>query len=657
MCGIAGYLTTGARGDSAARVKAMTDAILHRGPDSDGHWEDDEAGIALGMRRLAIIDLSEAGRQPMTSADGRYVLVFNGEIYNFHDIRAELEAAGKAPQWRGHSDTEVLLAAISAWGIKTALQKCNGMFGIALWDRRERTLQLAIDRFGEKPIFAGWMGDTFVFGSEIKALMGHPAWSGVIDRRAMGLYLRFSYVPAPWCIYQGLRKLEPGTLATLKLDAVQAGNRDPHIEAYWSAREAVMAAKARPLALDDTAAADEFEKILARAVKLRMEADVPLGAFLSGGFDSTAIVAMMQSQSPRPVKTFTIGFTERAYNEAPFAKSVAEHLKTDHTELYVSPQQAMDVIPRLPAMYDEPFADSSQIPTYLVAQMARRHVTVALSGDAGDELFGGYARYFISNRALPAITRLPLGLRRLAAGAIYGVGADGWDALYRLGTLGRGKGLVGDRALKFASLLALPSLMEGYRAIVSSWNKPQNVVPDAGEPMTALNDPAALPPGLSFIEQMMFLDTVSYLPGDILTKVDRATMAVSLEGRVPFLDPNVLDFAWRLPMEQKVRGSTGKWLLRQLVYRHVPRAIMDRPKMGFGIPLNDWLRGPLRDWAEDLLAPAMVADAGLEAAPVRKLWQEQLSGNRNWQHMLWPVLMLTAWKKAYGGRTPSAVKE
>jgi asparagine synthase (glutamine-hydrolysing) len=391
---------------------------------------------------------------------------------------------------------------------------------------------------------------------------------------------------------------------------------------------------------------DAFEHELAKAVKARMVSDVPLGAFLSGGFDSSAVVAMMQSQSSRPVKTFSIGFTERGYDEAPYAKSVAQHLKTDHTEMYVTPREAMDVIPLLPRMYDEPFADSSQIPTYLVAKLARQHVKVALSGDAGDELLGGYARYFISNRTLPAISRLPMGARRLAAGAIRGIGSDGWDALYHAATFGRGTGHIGDRALKFAGLLDVTSPLEGYRAIVSSWQRPDVLVAGVREPTTALNDPAAAPPGLDFVEQMMFLDTVSYLPGDILTKVDRATMAVSLEGRVPFLDPALLDFVWRLPLNYKVRGGVGKWLLRQVVYRHIPCSIMDRPKMGFGIPLKDWLRGPLRDWAEALLAPSKLNDAGLVATPIRLAWRDHLDGRRNCQHMLWPVLMYVAWKEA-----------
>lgn len=641
MCGISGYLTAGRCERSV--IRWMTNAIAHRGPDSEGQWQDDEAGVALGMRRLAIIDVTDAGRQPMISADGRYVLVYNGEIYNFHEVRRRLEEEQKAPAWRGHSDTEVLLAAIAAWGLKKTLTKCNGMFGLAVWDRRERALHLAIDRFGEKPLYWGRQGDAFLFGSELKALMSHPAWEGKLDNRALASYLRFAYVPAPFCIFRGMQKLAPGTMVTLRLSDLEGG-KEISVEPYWSAIDAICAAKAAPLSLSDAEAVDAFEDILARAVKLRMESDVPLGAFLSGGFDSSAIVAMMQRQSSNPARTFSIGFTDRAYNEAPFAKRVAEHLKTDHTELYVTPEDAMDIIPGLPAKYDEPFGDSSQIPTYLVAQMARRHVTVALSGDAGDEIFGGYSRYFVSNSALPMITGVPMGLRKLVARGIRDIGVEGWDRLYQALTLARGKGRIGDRALKFASLLQTPSLREGYRSLVSNWQSPGELV-GASEFPTSLDQPT--PQGLSFVEEMMMLDSVTYLPGDILTKVDRATMAVSLEGRVPFLDPDILDFAWRLPMNQKIRDGKGKWILRQLVYRYVPRSIMDRPKAGFGIPLKDWLRGPLRDWAEDLLAPSKLENAGIDPKSVQDVWREHVSSNRNWQHLLWPVLMYLAWWQWY----------
>ncbi len=647
MCGIAGYYRGGSRPWNPRIIEDMTSAILHRGPDSAGHWQDQDVGIALGMRRLAILDLSPAGEQPMTSADGRFVMVYNGEIYNHREIRAELEVANLSPRWRGHADTEVLLAAISAWGIEPTLQKCNGMLGLALWDRRERTLHLAVDRFGEKPLYYGWVNNTFLFGSELKALKAHPEWSPTIDANALALYFRFAYVPAPHSIFQGFRKLEPGTMATLRRPNVTGQQPMPHIFPYWSAREAVIAAKRDPLNIPYAEATAEMEKALARAVKLRMEADVPLGAFLSGGFDSTAVVAMMQTNSNNPVRTFSIGLTEQGYNEAPFAKRVAEHLGTDHSELYVTPRQAMDVIPLLPAMYDEPFADSSQIPTYLVSRMARQNVTVALSGDGGDELLGGYNRYFVSNRVLPLITSLPMGLRKIAASAIRSVGAEGLKTLYSIAMLGRTDALVGDRAIKFANLLTLASPLDGYRALVSAWQNPREIVPGAFEPPTAIDRPEFVPSGLSFVEQMMFLDLITYLPGDILTKVDRATMAVSLEGRIPFIDPELLHFAWRLPLPFKVQGGVGKRILRELVYKHVPRDLMDRPKTGFGIPMKDWLKGALRSWAETLLQSDILEDAGLNPSVTMQIWKEHLTGVRNWQSIIWPVIMYLAWKRDF----------
>lgn len=645
MCGIAGYLTldTDPRLHTLAIAKAMTDAIRHRGPDSDGQWLDDSAGVGLGMRRLAIIDLSPAGAQPMISQGGRYVLVFNGEIYNHKELRAQLEAQGRAPAWRGHSDTEVLLAAVAAWGLPDALKRANGMFAIAIWDRAERTLSLACDRFGEKPLYYGWIGRAFLFGSELESLTTHPSWRGEVDRGAVALLMRYGYIVAPHSIYRGIAKLPPGTIATLSLaKPCQAGDA-PSLVPYWSSFEMVESARSRPLKLGEDDAVVEFETLFREAVGLRMEADVPLGAFLSGGYDSTAVVAMMQSQASRPVRTFTIGFSEAAYDEAPFAKAIATHLGTEHTELYVTPQEAMNVIPKLPQLFDEPFADSSQIPTFLVAEMARRHVTVALSGDAGDELFGGYNRYFLSDRLLPLMTSAPHAVRRTAASAINAVGARRIDAIYKALTLGRGPGLVGDRALKFASLLGARTRLDGYRELISAWQDAMALVPDANEPETALDD-ARVPKGLNFIEQMMFLDLVTYLPGDILTKVDRATMGVSLEGRMPFLDSRVAEFAWRLPFESKVNGGVGKRILKKLVHRHVPKNLMDRPKSGFGVPIEDWLRGPLRDWAEALLsADALKASGYLDASLVARHWQQHVSGERNWQARLWPVLVLQAW--------------
>lgn len=642
MCGIAGYLTIDGdpRMQAEATIRVMTDAIRHRGPDSYGTWRDERRGVGLGMRRLAIVDLSPAGAQPMISASGRYVLVFNGEIYNHRRIRARLESEHRAPNWRGHSDTEVLLAAIEAWGLIPALQESNGMFALSLWDHRANTLSMACDRFGEKPLYYGRMGGTFLFGSELKSLAAHPAWVGEIDRNALSLFTRFSYVPAPHSIYRGVRKLSPATVATL--DFGDAGAPlEPTIAPYWSARGMVEAARRSPLSNGD--ALEEFESLFRDAVGLRMEADVPLGAFLSGGFDSTAVVAMMQAQASRPVRTFSIGFSEQGYDEAPFAHSVARHLKTEHTQLYVTAKQAMDVIPQLPHLYDEPFADSSQIPTYLVAQLARRHVTVALSGDGGDELFGGYVRHIIAGRIASWTSMTPSVLRNAAAATIRAVGGPRWDEIYNTLTLRQTKRLVGDRALKLADFLSSRSPLAGYGKLVTAWPAAPNIVLGAESAADSIGE-LTIPEGLNLVEAMMFCDLITYLPGDILTKVDRATMGVSLEGRIPFLDHRLAEFAWRLPLSRKVGGGQGKRIVKEFVYRHVPRELMDRPKAGFGAPIGAWLRGPLRDWAESLLDKGKVQAGGyLDAALVTAHWEQHRSGRRNWDVRLWPLLMFQAW--------------
>lgn len=638
MCGIAGFLVRGAvSADCAADIlKKMTTAIEHRGPDDEGQWWNAEAGVGLGMRRLAIIDISPAGHQPMMSACGRYVLVFNGEIYNHKQIRKDLEARLLAPVWKGESDTEVLLAAISAFGLRRALECANGMFALALWDKESRTLELAIDRFGEKPLYYGFSKGTFLFGSELKALRVHPDWVGEIDRSALHLLARHVYIPAPHCIYKGFAKLEPGQILTVhpSLELVT--------DFYWSSLSAAINGLENPIQASESEAVDEFERILSDAVGLRMEADVPLGAFLSGGFDSTAIVAMMQQKSSQPTRTFTIGFETRAYDEAPFARAIAKHLGTNHTELYVTAREAMSVIPSLPAIYDEPFADSSQIPTLLVSKMAKQHVTVALSGDGGDELFGGYQRYFVSERILPQVVRWPLAIRLAVAAGIEKFGAENWQRTYQAATLGKGKMLVGERALKLASLIKEPSFIEGYRNLISSWDRPHDLVLN-GNSKSLLFDEVAIA-SMSSIEKMMYLDLMTYLPGDILTKVDRASMAVSLEARVPFLDHRVFEFAWKLPLSYKVGRGQGKKIVRSLVYRHVPRKFMDRPKTGFGIPIDEWLRGPLRDWAQTLLSEKNIASSGyFDPKIVQQTWNEHLSGKRNRQAKLWPILMFESW--------------
>lgn len=650
MCGLTGYLGVfGAGAEEAAGtiLQSMTSAIVHRGPDSDGYWLDAETGIALGHRRLAIVDLSTAGAQPMQSASGRYVIVFNGEIYNHLGLRAELDCAGQGSSWRGRADTETLLAGFDAWGIEATLRKCIGMFAIALWDRQSRALTLARDRLGEKPLYYSWQGSgdaaVFLFGSELKALRAHPAFHAEVDRDALALYLRHMAVPGGHSIYQGIHKLPPGSLLT-----VSRASPQPVIRAYWSAAEAAVRGVAQPFAGSAQEAVDALETLLKDAVRQQMMADVPLGAFLSGGVDSSTVVALMQAQSSRAVKTFSIGFHEEAFNEAEHAKAVARHLCTDHTELYVTPQQAMDVIPRLPALYDEPFADSSQIPTHLVSQLARRHVKVSLSGDAGDELFCGYTRYTGTERLWRRLSSVPMPLRQVAAQLVLAMPPVALNALgRRIGASPRWARL-GDRLHKGAEIVGSSSLEDLYRGMVSNWQDPASIVIGGQEPATLLTGLQPALQGLSDIECLMALDLLTYLPDDILTKVDRAAMGVSLETRVPLLDHRVVEFAWSLPLKYKLcpegNGVITKWALRQVLYNHVPKALIERPKMGFGVPIDSWLRGPLRVWAEELLSESRLRQEGFfHPEPIRKKWQEHLSGERNWQHQIWAILMFQAW--------------
>lgn len=648
MCGLAGFIQASPSSADVLNsiLSRMTDAIVHRGPDDSGLWSNTEYGVALGHRRLSIVDLSPEGHQPMVSASGRYVIAFNGEIYNYPSIREELEKSSARPKWRGHSDTEVMLAAFEQWGISGSLTRFVGMFAFALWDKRDRTLLLARDRLGEKPLYYGWVGSAFLFGSELKALRAFPGWKGEINRDALALSLRHSYIPTPYSIYQGIFKLPAATTLTIPADATPGKLFDP--APYWSAKTVAEYGLANRLECSDPEAVDQLDSLLREMVRQQMVADVPLGAFLSGGIDSSTIVALMQAQSDRPVKTFTIGFHEQGYDEAQHAKAVARHLGTDHTELYVTSQQAMDVIPRLPAMFDEPFADSSQIPTYLVSQLARQHVTVSLSGDAGDELFGGYNRYFWARSIWNRLKLLPMPLRSVMSTGLQSVSPTAWDKVYKsaaflLPPRLRQKHL-GDKVHKLAQILESNQPEDVYYNLVSHWRDPSQVVLNGRETKTGLTDNsqwAALP---DFTERFMFLDTITYLPDDILVKVDRASMNVSLESRAPFLDHRLLEFAWRLPLSMKIRDGKGKWILRQVLDRYVPKQLIERPKMGFGVPLDSWLRGPLRDWAEALLDERRLKNEGyFNSDPIRKKWAEHLSGQRNWQYHLWDVLMFQAW--------------
>lgn len=669
MCGIAGVLGR-VEGQCLAKVvEAMAATLVHRGPDDNGVWIDADAGIAIGHRRLAIVDLSPEGHQPMLSASGRYVMAFNGEIYNYEALRKELESERQfLPEtdspvgWRGHSDTEVMLAAISAWGIERALAKFVGMFAIALWDRAERRLHLLRDRMGEKPLYFGWCNGAFVFGSELKAFKRFPGFAAEIDRQALTLYLRHMVIPAPFTIYCGIYKLQPGYMLSLG-----SGDASVHPDGYafraplsvgglklcqwWSLRQTVDAGRASLIA-DETQALQLLESRLRESIRLQSLADVPLGAFLSGGIDSSLIAALMQSQAGFPVSTFTIGFQEQRYNEADYASAVARHLGTRHTELYVSADDALDVIQRLPQLYDEPFGDSSQIPTFLLCAQVRKHLTVALSGDAGDELFGGYNRYFWVRRIWNKVSWAPLPARRLLARAVSALPPRHWDTLYAVvGHLlpsGLQASLVGHKLHKLAERLAIVGDDDAlFYSLVSEWNYPEEIIIGASEPATLLTQRDDWPALPDIEQRMMYLDAMTYLPDDILVKVDRAAMGASLETRAPYLDHRVVELAWRLPLSMKLRDGQGKWALRQILYKYVPRELIERPKQGFGIPLAEWLRGPLRAWAEELLSEARLRREGFfHPAPVWAKWQEHLSGARNWGQALWTVLMFQAWRES-----------
>ena len=644
MCGIAGLIdwraSTSADGLRAVG-EAMNETLRHRGPDGGGVWAEAETGVVLAHRRLAIIDVSPGGAQPMHSADARYVITFNGEIYNYRGIRDELAAAGRG--MRGDSDTEVLLEACAFWGVEGAIERAIGMFAFAFWDRTTRTLSLVRDRLGIKPLYYVATPERLLFASQLRAFRAAPDWSPTIDQDAVVGFLRHSYIAQPHTIYREAAKLPPGHILTLR------SGRGPELKCYWEARAVAIAGQQRnDPAPDEDEAIEQLDALLRDSVKLRMVADVPLGAFLSGGIDSSTVVALMQAQSVRPVKTFSIGFHTAGYDEAPYARGVASHLHTDHTEFYVEPKHALELVPRLADWFDEPFADSSQIPTLLVSELTRQHVTVALSGDGGDELFAGYNRYLWVERFLRVAHAVPRRLHRPLAAILRALPPDTWSSLFQRVPFLPQTALAGDKLQKIATLFDDSSPDAIYRSLVSQWLRPQEIAAAGREPPGPIWDASIAADFPELISRMQFLDLVTYLPDDILTKVDRATMAFGLEGRVPLLDHRVVAHSWTLPSRFKIRGGEGKWLLRRVLDRYVPRHLIDRPKMGFAVPIGSWLRGPLRDWAETLLAADRLANDGLlRVEPVRRAWKEHLAGTRNWQHQLWTVLMLQAWRERW----------
>lgn len=659
MCGIAGVLWPQNRNEEqlynvAARMIAT---LLHRGPDDHGIMVVSSSGLALAHSRLAIQDLSPLGAQPMESVSGRYLIIFNGEIYNFRELRKDLKARGYS--FRGGSDTEVVLAAIEYWGVTKALTKFVGMFAIVLWDREMRLLHLSRDRVGEKPLYYGFVGNCLVFASELKALREAPGWTGDINRKSLTLFMRYGYIPSPYSIYDNIYKLIPGTSLTFPEDigitkgefsqfAEPVGDFTIHPIKYWSLAD-VAKNGASHLISSDQEAIYELDTLLSRAVETQMVADVPVGAFLSGGIDSSIVTAFMQRRSSRPIKTFTIGFEDDDFNEAHYALEVAKVLGTDHTEVYLSHQDTLDIIPVLPSIYDEPHADSSQIPAYLISRVAKQNVTVCLSGDGGDELFAGYNRYLVLEKIWERSRLLPFSIRKILSKLLLIVPPSSWNIVYQFVFNLTSKSIVRQTAVglkiqKIAHILEKNSLADMYRELLSYWNTPEELVIQGFEPDCVVCNGNGLDPDMGFVNQALFWDSLSYLPDDNLCKVDRASMAVSLETRLPLLDYRIVEFSWRLPLNMKVRDGVSKWILRQVLYQNIDRKLIDRPKMGFSVPIADWLRGPLREWGESLLSREILAHDGFfNVNLVRKRWDEHQKGYRNWHLSLWAILTFQAW--------------
>lgn len=647
MCGIAGFFSPRLDAGIARSVaKRMADAIAHRGPDSEGVWLDRACGIAIAHRRLAIIDISANGAQPMISHGGRFVVAFNGEIYNFRQVRERLDAKRQI-QWKGTSDTEVLLEAIHEWGLSGALRQCVGMFALCLWDRQERRLSFARDRFGEKPLSVATMGGSIIFGSELSALRRHPDWKSNLSLDSIASYLRLSYVPSPYSVFENVRRVAPGTVLSTVID--DACNAGPFLEEpYWSVAEDIEPVRSSRNDISANDAVTQVEAALLETVDRQMISDVPLGAFLSGGIDSSVVVAMMSARAGNRVKSFTVGFHEGGYNEADDARLVAKHFGTEHHELYIPAKEAIETIPRLSTKYDEPFADSSQLPTLLVSEFARGHVTVALTGDGGDELFSGYNRYSWAPAIWNRLQYFPIGWRQLIARTMNAISPRIWESGYGLGAAfmpaSRRQRNVGDKMHKLAATIQTASPRELYTFLISLWTEPEQLLTGGHEHKCRALSAAFNPASEDYVSWMMKTDAATYLPDDILVKVDRASMSVGLEARAPFLDHELVQLVWRLPQKFRTMDGRGKWLLRQVLYKHIPREMVDRPKAGFAIPLDIWLRGPLRKWADSILVPSRLESRGiLRSAPVMTKWKEHLSGQRNWQYQIWAVLMLQTW--------------
>lgn len=647
MCGINGFFNAKSLSLNSPAISLMNKALTHRGPDAEGSWQDDSANLVIGHRRLAIQDLSPQGAQPMHSVSSRFVIAFNGEIYNHLILREELSNQGLNPNWRGHSDTETLLACFSAWGVSNTLKKLVGMFAIALWDREKRLLTLARDRLGEKPLYWGWQGESLYFSSELKALKANPFFKTEIDRNSITLLLRHNCIPAPYSIYKGINKLKSGHYVQIPLSNLEHAQKAKPIS-YWSFNHIVETGLNDLFTGSPQQATDTLEEALLKSINDQMLSDAPLGAFLSGGIDSSTIVALMQAQSSSPIKTFTIGFDDEGYNEAKHAKTIAKHLGTNHTELYIQASDALNVIPKLPGIYSEPFSDSSQIPTFLVSELASQHVKVALSGDGGDELFGGYNRYLMAQNIWKKSRKVPKPARELISNLLLAVPPTKWDDIFNHISPVLPKPLrirtAGDKVHKLASVLGLDNNYEYYRALTSHWQQPERLVIGSYEPTTLASSYDAWPKTDSFEHTMMAIDAQTYMSDDILVKVDRAAMANSLETRVPFLDHRIVELAWKMPLEYKIRSGEGKWLLKQVLFRYIPKELIERPKMGFAIPLHDWLRTSLKDWAEALLDENLLRQQGFfHTEPIRKMWLEHLSGKYNHQDHLWSILMFQLW--------------